>query len=418
MSNINKQISLKKNIFWAFFGNALYALTQWLLLVVMAKFGNIEMVGQYSYGLALTAPIILFLSFNLSNVYITTKDPKFYHFLTTRIISMILGLIVVLIIIGIRQYETQLSIFIIIIAINKMIEAVSDIYYASLQKNERMDLISISKTIKGVAVIVFFTVALYLTKSLAVSVGIITIVWFITLVGFDMSYVKKIAGSYKDQFSFPRVKEIVLVSYPLGIVATIDALNTNIPRYFIQHYNGEAELGYFSAIVYLMVAGGTVVIAVGQALIPRLSKYFHESFKEFKSFSNKVIGIGVIFCIIFLPTSIIFGKPVLAIIYSKDFIQYYDVYIWTMVTSVVWYISSLLTYVITAAKYYKVQVPLFLFMTVSTLILCAFLVPKLGVVGATYAFCIGNTVRLIGSIFVVGHIYKKQSNSINDKVVS
>jgi O-antigen/teichoic acid export membrane protein len=41
---------------------------------------------------------------------------------------------------------------------------------------------------------------------------------------------------------------------PLGVVAALVLLNTNIPRYFIERYLGEWELGIFAALAYIMVA--------------------------------------------------------------------------------------------------------------------------------------------------------------------
>ncbi len=53
------------------------------------------------------------------------------------------------------------------------------------------------------------------------------------------------------------------------------SFNFNIPRYFIAYYLGEAELGIFTAVSYIVHAGSLVMVALGQAVSPRLAKYFH-----------------------------------------------------------------------------------------------------------------------------------------------
>nr|WP_239635604.1 oligosaccharide flippase family protein [Paenibacillus sp. H1-7] len=402
-SNI-KQISLKRNVYWAFFGNAIYAATQWLLLIFMTKIGNIEMVGTYSFALAFTTPIILFLSFQLRNVYLTTNEYKFNEFLFTRVVSMIFGSVLIFLLAKYLSYEQNILIIIMLITFSKCIECISDIYHGLLQKSERMDVISVSKCLKGIIGLVFFGITLYISNSLILGTAIMSLIWVIILVAYDIPKANSKVKEEFLRFSFQRVKRIVLISYPLGIVTTLDALNANIPRYFIQNLSGQDELGYYSGIVYLMVVGSTVIAAVGQALAPRLSVYFNNDAEKFKAFCKRIVIIGSIFGVIFLCLSITFGKILLKIVYTEDFLKYYDVYIWIMVTSSIWYIASLLTYIITAAKFFKIQVPLFLLMLLCTFICSILLIPKYGVIGAAWSFCAGNVLRLIGSVLVTNNI--------------
>jgi O-antigen/teichoic acid export membrane protein len=81
--------SLKKNFFWSLAGNIIYALCQWLMLVIIARLGNEKDVGAYTLALAISAPIVLFLGMNLRVVIATDQkhDFKFRDYLFLRIIS-------------------------------------------------------------------------------------------------------------------------------------------------------------------------------------------------------------------------------------------------------------------------------------------------------------------------------------------
>src|SRR5207237_180790 len=59
-----------------------------------------------------------------------------------------------------------------------------------------------------------------------------------------------------------------------GIAMALVSFNANIPRYFIEYHLGTAQLGIFAAMAYPMVAGATVVGALGQSATPRLSQYY------------------------------------------------------------------------------------------------------------------------------------------------
>ncbi|MCS7287466.1 MAG: hypothetical protein RMK30_10780, partial [Anaerolineae bacterium] len=63
-----RPLSLKANFAWTFAGNVVYALSQWGMMVSIAKFGSPEMVGRFALGLAITAPVILFTGLALRPV--------------------------------------------------------------------------------------------------------------------------------------------------------------------------------------------------------------------------------------------------------------------------------------------------------------------------------------------------------------
>jgi hypothetical protein len=50
--------SLRWNFSWTFVGNIIYSACQWAILVVLAKIGNAEMVGQYGLAMAVATPIL------------------------------------------------------------------------------------------------------------------------------------------------------------------------------------------------------------------------------------------------------------------------------------------------------------------------------------------------------------------------
>src|SRR5206468_4035323 len=58
---------------------------------------------------------------------------------------------------------------------------------------------------------------------------------------------------------------------PLGLVMLLIALDTALPRYFLERASGMSTLGIFAALSHLMVSGGMVVGAMGQVVSPRLA---------------------------------------------------------------------------------------------------------------------------------------------------
>src|SRR3984957_8650959 len=69
--------SLWLNFSWTIVGNVVYAGAQWGILVLLARLGNPEAVGQFSLGLAITAPIMLFASLQLRAIQATDARLQF-----------------------------------------------------------------------------------------------------------------------------------------------------------------------------------------------------------------------------------------------------------------------------------------------------------------------------------------------------
>ena len=142
----HKPLTLRGNFSWTFAGNLVYAACQWGILVILAKLGSPEMVGQFTLGLAITAPIIMFTNLELRIVQATDarKQYSFSDYLGLRLISTALALAIITVIslLGGFRWETSLVIF--LMGLAKAFESISDIFHGLIQQHERMDRIATS----------------------------------------------------------------------------------------------------------------------------------------------------------------------------------------------------------------------------------------------------------------------------------
>ena len=52
-------LSLRRNFIWTFFGNIIYAGSQFSLLVILAKLGGARSLGQFDIAMAVSVPIVV-----------------------------------------------------------------------------------------------------------------------------------------------------------------------------------------------------------------------------------------------------------------------------------------------------------------------------------------------------------------------
>jgi hypothetical protein len=76
------------------------------------------------------------------------------------------------------------------------------------------------------------------------------------------------------------------------------------------------------------------------------------------------------------------GRPMVMFVYTPEYAQHVDVLLWLMVVGVVQCFTTCLGGALTAAALFPIQVPLFVVVTVISLIGCRVLVPRMGLVGA------------------------------------
>jgi O-antigen/teichoic acid export membrane protein len=217
----------------------------------------------------------------------------------------------------------------------------------------------------------------------------------------SLSRMTVIVRSYMDELragGYRRLWKLGVAGLPMGFVLMMVSLNLSIPRYFIQHSLGMAELGIFSAIATLMAAGGVITNAVGQAAAPRLAKYF--AIGDRRSFATLLaaitaasLGLGAAG----YGTALFFGRNAMALIYRPEYSTRQDVLLWLMGASGFYYLGSTLGYAVTAARCFIPQLPLFTVAAITTGLACLALVPSQGLRGAAVAILVSAAVQCAGS---------------------
>ena len=422
-----KPLTLRRNFSWTFTGNLIYAACQWGMLVVLAKLGSPEMVGQFTLGLAVTAPVIMFTNLQLRVIQATDAkgDYVFSDYLGLRLIGTGLALLIIAGITLKTGYRWETSLVIWAIALAKAFESISDVFYGLIQQHERMDRIAIALMIKGPLSLLLLSIGVSLTGSVVGGAFGLAIAWGLVLFGWEIGngrlilknssqgrepedlLVADAEGANSQNPLYPRwerktLGKLVWLALPLGFVMMLISLNTNIPRYFIERYLGERELGIFAAMSYLMVVGQMVVSALAESASPRLAKYYAAgNSTAFGTLMLKLVGVGLMLGAGGVFVAVVAGGPILTLLYKPEYAERADLFLWLMVAAGILYVAAFLGYGITAARYFRVQMPLFVLVTGSSAIACFWLIPTMGLPGAAIALIVGAIVQTVFSLGVI-----------------
>lgn len=402
MTDLATPLSLRRNFSWTFAGNLVYAASQWGVLVVIARLGTPEMVGQFALALAVTAPVVMFANLQLRAVQATDarRAYDFSDYLGLRLLTTAAALAAIALIALLSGYRAETALVILFVGLAKSCEALSDVIFGLLQQRERMDRIAKSLMIEGPATLVVMAAVLTLTHSVAAAAAAMALVWLLQLALYDArSAARLLRARPRPRWHGPTLRRLAWLALPLGVTMLLISLNANIPRYVMERAWGEAELGIFAALTYLIVAGNTVVAALGQAASPRLAAYYADRrARAFRGLLLKLVGIGALLGAAGVTAALLLGGPLLLLIYGPAYAAHADVFVLVMLAGGIGYVSSFLGYGMTAARFFKAQAPLFAVVVTTTTLAALALIPPLGMRGAALALIASFSVQLSGSL--------------------
>jgi O-antigen/teichoic acid export membrane protein len=190
------------------------------------------------------------------------------------------------------------------------------------------------------------------------------------------------------------------------------ALAPNIPRYFIEAFNGSADLGIFSAIASLLSAGTLVVSAFGQAsFLPVAQACVSADHVRYRSLIWQAVALSGGLGAAAVLASMLFGRGLLIHLFRPEYGGYADILVRLMIAGALMFMASGLGYVMTAARSLRPQIPLLLLAALAALATSAWSIPRHGLRGAADAVLISALVQLAGTGFILWQIDKQLRSS-------
>ncbi len=409
-------MSLAHNFGWMLRGNLFFAACQWGMVIALAKFGSPEMLGRFSLALAIAAPVFMFSNLNLRAVQATDAKGEyaFREYFELRLATTFVALSAVALLGFLQGLTFQTALVIIAVGLAKAIDSISDVYFGLLQQHERMDRIAKSAAIRGLLGLGLFWSGIYWTENIFwAAAGLVAASLTVLLlydrrsgrvVSSDLFVRHPLVFGLSNRAAGKRIARLAWLALPLGFVMSLLSLNINLPRYFIESELGERELGIFSALAYIIGASHTITEALGQSASPRLANYWKSAdLKSFRKVTTQIVGFGLLLGGGGLAVATTYGEQVLTLLYSPQYAARADIFRLLMLAATLLYVSSFLGYAVTAARYFRVQMPLFLITTGITALGCATLIPRFGLRGAGLALILSATTQCAGMAFILAY---------------
>ena len=395
---------LKVDFAWVLSGNVLYSACQWGIVLVLAKLGSPAQVGEYALGMAVGAPILLFANLQLRVLLASDVRDQFTfgQYLSFRLVALGAAMLLIGAVAAWSQPDWSRGGVIILVGLAQSLEYLSDMYYGLMQRHERMDRISRSLMLKGPLSLAALCGAMFFTRTVAWAVIALALGRLFILMVWDarLDFARKAQAAFTSRLEWNsgHFGLLLRMSLPLGVIALLNSLNSNIPRYFVEAHGGNTELGIFSAIASLLSAGSLVVSAFGQAIFLPVAKACGDFDRgRYRAFVVQTVALGGILGGAATVVVSLLGREILAHIFRPEYGERADIFVRLMIAGTIMFIACGLGYVMTAARSLNPQIPLLLATAVATAAASAWWVPRHGLEGAANAAIASALVQLAGS---------------------
>jgi O-antigen/teichoic acid export membrane protein len=396
------------------------------MLVILTKLGSPETVGVYGIAQAIALPISTFLTLRLRTVQVTDigNEFEFGHYYALTLIMTVLTIVSVAVVGIVKEAGTMASIITLLGSVYAFAN-LRQVFIAMMQKTERMYLISISQAASGFLSLVLFSLFFYFSRDLCYSVTGYLLSQLIVLLLYDLPVVQRLHKSLEKRYKqYPKLtakwhlspmRALVKKSLPLGFVALLGSLLTSIPRLVMDKYVSREVVGYYVGISSILVFGNMLTVAIGQAVSPRLARYYQESIKSYRTLMVKFTVVCLVIGLAGVVISFLAGRIILNFMFTQQYAEYSRLLTYVMIAGVFLFLFSSMNTALNTARCFMVQVPVYGLVVVVCLGGSFLLIPVYGIYGAAIAVCLANFVGFVVVLFLVLHAISKKTALLTDK---
>lgn len=383
---------LRTNFAWAFLGNTVYNLVQWILVVFLARFGTLEMVGHFALAQAIAAPVFLTLGLNLRAVRATDVRRVWSssQYMRLRLVLNAASLAVTIgvgLLVGLRSAALGV---LIMISLSKATEATSHTLYGYFQVNDRLDLVSRSMLLRALLGSICFVTALMVWSDAVLACAGLALGWSVVYIFHDRGCERRLR-----QYDLHRTDDgnsvwsLVRKASPLGVDAGISSLTNNVPRYGVQALLGTTALGAYAALAYLGQTVAMITGSLADSLIGRLARQAEAgNCAGFLKTLRLLFGFALVVSAAAAIGSWLVGEVFIELLLGSEYVNQ-PVLILLMAGAGILTLQRCLGRGLQAAHRYQAVLWMDSVTLITTLLAAAILIPEFGLAGAAATLGVG-----------------------------
>lgn len=331
-----KPLSTTANTIWNASGCLFYLGCQWLttVLVVVLSDGYSNS-GLLAYAMSVGNMFAAFALYKIRTYQVSDVDNLYSgsNYIGFRIFTVLTGYVAFTIYLVFITNDIATIVATLLYLVFRCDDVFTDVVYGIEQRGGRMDYIGKSQFIRGVAVIVGFSVPLKLTGNLLAAVGGMSVLCIINTVLFDVSHARRF-GAVKASITRAQIVSLLKACLLPTIANVLANSIVSIARQSYGNMNGSEYLGIYASIATPAVLIQAGVLYLYSPMIGSLATTLHDKgMPAFKVFFLKVLAL-LMACVAVIVVSLsFFGVPLLSTVYGESIRPYTWIFPYALATT-------------------------------------------------------------------------------------
>lgn len=349
MDNQPKPLDIKKNMLYNTIGSLTYQGCLWIttVLVVILSSGYSDS-GILSFAMTIGNMFTAVGTYNMRTYQVSDIKGKYSqrNYVGFRLLTLIIGVILLGIYSIVVSPDSLTLIAVFAYLLFKVDESFCDVLYGVDQRGERMDYIGISQFIRGILIVLAFSLGLYLSQNIILAILAMYPAGLLVTIVYDIPHARRM-DNIRPQLKKEQAKGLLTECLPIVLEILFLGMIVSVARQYYANAYGAERLGIYAAVAtpaVLIQAAARFLYA--PALVP-LSEKWNDSPKEsFLPFFRKTLLVMAGFIIVGVAVLAWAGPILLNLVYGQKVEGYTylftNVLISTSALAVLYYLTDVL----------------------------------------------------------------------------
>ena len=408
----------KKDYIWNSIGSFLQSAISPILLIVITRLNGVGDSGLFSFAMSLS---VVFWAISLwgGRTYQVSDAKKEFSsgdYIVVRFISSLIVAVFSISFCVLSGYDLIKTELIMVLVSFKILESIADSMYGVLQIHNRLYIVGISLTMKSVFGFILFTLVDILTKNIIYGALSIFIVNIAVVIFYDIPWMKHVESVDLTKKNIMQAVKIMKKTAEVFVVVFLTMFSLNIPRYFLDKYHYD-QIGYFGIMAMPITLLTLFISFVLQPNVVNLSELLKKKkIKEFTKIVSKIYFITFTLGILFVISSYLIGVWVLNIVFGIDINNFRIDLTIMVIGAVANAFVSIYVNLLIILRRFKGQFYTLLVTNILAVVLSAYLIDRLAMLGSVLIFMIISFLQAIILLFIYKRSLKNVIMLSEDKV--
>lgn len=409
----------RKNAIWNCLGTGINAFNSLFLMIIVTRINGMSLAGIFTFAFS-TATLFNVIGVYAGRIYQVTDKGNFNdkEYFINRLMSCLIMFLISIAFVLVKDYNLTKVTIIMLLCFLKMLEAFSEVLYAFFQRDDNLYKVGVSLTVKTlVGLLLFFVVDLF-TKNLILAILMFVVVYITIMFLYDFRQLD-LRKRLNKKWQVDNVLSIFVKGFSTFLGSFLIIYIINAAKYAIDNQMTDS----IQAIFGIIIMPATIMILIAQFLIhPFLNMINNEvknnNYVKLKKLVFKIclslFGIGIL---IIIACDLI-GIYILEFIYGLSLREYSLCLSIILLGAILYALTSVINTVLIAMRHTFIQMIVYAFMAVFSLIISNILVYYYEIMGASLSYFVVMLVNFVAFIIIFLVILRKDNRVLLNKDVN